>query len=255
VNPPGRRKEDDVNLVAKSLSPGGGGGAGHQYRQKGNEDSLIVAKAVRTPTGGIDREDMHTLVATTQKANSGRCHIEDTYIAHTLKAEGFDASEDGTGRGVPLVSATLYAKDGRGVHTDMTPNLIAYQCQGTNVGPMGTLRKGNGNEQGGGPFTIEVRGRNGECNLEYRDDGTANALRTPSGGRAGLGIGAIATRYAVRRLTPRECERLQGFPDGWTDVPFNGKPASDSARYRAIGNSMAVNVMRWIGTRIMECSQ
>lgn len=54
----------------------------------------------------------------------------------------------------------------------------------------------------------------------------------------------------VRRLTPLECERLQGFPDGWTDVPHNGKPASDSARYKALGNSMAVPVMRWIGERI-----
>lgn len=54
----------------------------------------------------------------------------------------------------------------------------------------------------------------------------------------------------VRRLTPLECERLQGFPDGWTDVPHNGKPASDSARYKSLGNSMAVPVMRWIGERI-----
>lgn len=54
----------------------------------------------------------------------------------------------------------------------------------------------------------------------------------------------------VRRLTPTECERLQGFPDGWTDVPYRGKPASDGPRYKALGNSMAVPVMRWIGERI-----
>lgn len=54
----------------------------------------------------------------------------------------------------------------------------------------------------------------------------------------------------VRRLTPTECERLQGFPDGWTDVPYRGKPASDGPRYKALGNSMAVPVMRWIGQRI-----
>ena len=54
----------------------------------------------------------------------------------------------------------------------------------------------------------------------------------------------------VRRLTPRECERLQGFPDGYTDVPYRGKPAADGPRYRALGNSMAVPVMRWIGERI-----
>lgn len=54
----------------------------------------------------------------------------------------------------------------------------------------------------------------------------------------------------VRRLTPRECERLQGFPDDWTLVPHRGKPATDVPRYKAIGNSMAVPVMRWIGGRI-----
>lgn len=56
--------------------------------------------------------------------------------------------------------------------------------------------------------------------------------------------------YIVRRLTPLECERLQGFPDGWTDIEYKGKQASDTARYKALGNSMAVPVMRWIGERI-----
>lgn len=55
---------------------------------------------------------------------------------------------------------------------------------------------------------------------------------------------------AVRRLTPRECERLQGFPDDWTLVPYRGKPAADGPRYRAAGNSMAVPCMAWIGRRI-----
>ena len=57
----------------------------------------------------------------------------------------------------------------------------------------------------------------------------------------------------IRRLTPVECERLQGFPDGWTAVPFRGKPADecpDTLRYKALGNSMAVPVMLWIGKRI-----
>lgn len=57
----------------------------------------------------------------------------------------------------------------------------------------------------------------------------------------------------VRKLTPRECERLQGFPDDWTRVPYRGKPAEkcpDGPRYKAIGNSMAVPVMRWIFERI-----
>lgn len=53
-----------------------------------------------------------------------------------------------------------------------------------------------------------------------------------------------------RRYTPRECERLQGFPDDFTLVPFRGKPAKDSPRYKALGNSMPVPVMCWIGRRI-----
>lgn len=60
----------------------------------------------------------------------------------------------------------------------------------------------------------------------------------------------IQTQMQVRRLTPVECERLQGFPDGWTDIQMNGKPTPDGPRYKALGNSMAVNVMSWIGDRI-----
>lgn len=63
----------------------------------------------------------------------------------------------------------------------------------------------------------------------------------------------VAYNYVVRRLTPRECERLQGFPDDWTLIPWRGKPAADcpdSHRYKAVGNSMAVPVMWYIGRRI-----
>jgi DNA (cytosine-5)-methyltransferase 1 len=64
---------------------------------------------------------------------------------------------------------------------------------------------------------------------------------------------AVFTPMAVRRLTPTECLRLQGFPDGWSQIPWKGKPASecpDGPQYKACGNSMAVPVMRWIGERI-----
>jgi site-specific DNA-cytosine methylase len=71
-----------------------------------------------------------------------------------------------------------------------------------------------------------------------------------TGTTGGAATIAVAQAYAVRRLTPTECERLQGFPDGWTAIPFRGKPASDGPRYKAIGNSMAVPVMKWIGERI-----
>jgi DNA (cytosine-5)-methyltransferase 1 len=63
----------------------------------------------------------------------------------------------------------------------------------------------------------------------------------------------VATPMAVRRLTPVECERLQGFPDNWSQIPWKGKPADqcpDGPRYKCAGNSMAVPVMRWIGEQI-----
>ena len=62
--------------------------------------------------------------------------------------------------------------------------------------------------------------------------------------------------WTVRRLMPIECERLQGFPDGWTDIPWRGKDsAPDGPRYKALGNSMCVQVMRWIGKRIADASE
>jgi len=62
-------------------------------------------------------------------------------------------------------------------------------------------------------------------------------------------VGALH-HMQVRRLTPRECERLQGLPDDYTLIPYRGKHAKDGPRYKALGNSMAVPVMRWIGQRI-----
>ena len=66
-------------------------------------------------------------------------------------------------------------------------------------------------------------------------------------------VSAVATDVCVRRLTPLECERLQGFPDNYTQIPWNGKEAKDcpdGLRYKALGNTMAVNVMTWLGMRI-----
>jgi site-specific DNA-cytosine methylase len=81
--------------------------------------------------------------------------------------------------------------------------------------------------------------------------------RNTSGGfsnsidHAAAGYMAIQA-MAVRRLTPVECERLQGFPDKYTDIQPNGKQTPDGPRYKALGNSMAVPVMAWIGKRIQE---
>lgn len=90
--------------------------------------------------------------------------------------------------------------------------------------------------------------------VAYTEEGTP-PLR---GGAGGNTIPSVATPTAVRRLTPLECERLQGFPDGWTQIPWRKKPAEecpDGPRYRALGNSMAVPVIRWIGERIAKSHQ
>jgi len=71
-------------------------------------------------------------------------------------------------------------------------------------------------------------------------------------GRNNGGENVMVQHMAVRRLTPTECERLQGFPDNYTDIKSKNKPTPDGPRYKALGNSMAVPVMAWIGQRIQE---
>ena len=76
---------------------------------------------------------------------------------------------------------------------------------------------------------------------------------TSGGGQAGQGYAAVRQNAVVRRMTPLECERLQGFPDNYTQIAWKGKPAHqcpDTPRYKAMGNSMAVPVMKWIGMGI-----
>jgi len=91
---------------------------------------------------------------------------------------------------------------------------------------------------------VSLRGRDGGGTAELSGE-VATALRSSQGGSDKA---HVLQRSTVRRLTPKECERLQGFPDDYTLIPG----ASDSARYKAIGNSMAVPVMRWIGRRIED---
>jgi DNA (cytosine-5)-methyltransferase 1 len=92
---------------------------------------------------------------------------------------------------------------------------------------------------------------------EPRENDYTNALSV-GGGKPGQGYQAVREGMAVRRLTPTECERLQGFPDGYTQIPWRNKPVDncpDGPRYKALGNSMAVPVMRWIGERIQMVNQ
>lgn len=119
-----------------------------------------------------------------------------------------------------------------------------------NVSPTVTSRWGTGGNNV--PLvnkTISIQG-----NLIGRDKGGPQGIgvaeNAPMYTLNATDVHGVAQSMAVRRLTPIECERLQGFPDNYTDIKFKGKDTPDGPRYKALGNSMAVPVMRWIGERI-----
>jgi DNA (cytosine-5)-methyltransferase 1 len=99
---------------------------------------------------------------------------------------------------------------------------------------------------GTGPTAMQPIGF--EANMSLQQPSTKNIFQTLTRRTHA----SVNIDMAVRRLLPRECERLQGFPDDYTDIKPNGKQTSDGPRYKALGNSMAVPVMAWIGKRIQE---
>lgn len=164
--------------------------------------------------GGMGRQDYET----------------ETLIAHSLRGEGFDASEDGTGRGTPLVPVAFAHQQGGSVDlhmaTDMGLTLQKSQTQAV-------------------AFTASDQANSFAWERDVYPTLNAQVPNDSSNIQQGVRLGS-----AVRRLTPRECERLQGFPDDFTLVPHRGKPMADGPRYKMLGNSMAVPVVRWIGERI-----
>ncbi|PJK02378.1 DNA (cytosine-5-)-methyltransferase [Lysobacteraceae bacterium NML75-0749] len=173
------------------------------------------------------------------------------------------------------VAATVsskWAKGSGGPAGDEAGNMVAYAIQAgalrqnPNAGPDGI------GVQAERAYTLEARAEvqcvvHGQENVLFINGGTIG--RAPQNGGNGLGIAddglsatltttdlhAVQYAHVVRRLTPRECERLQGFADDYTRIPWRGKPAAecpDGPRYRAIGNSWAVPVARWIGQRIND---
>ena len=161
---------------------------------------------LRSDGGDIGGGSETLMVLASAQANAKLTHdLAPTLITHSLTAS-IGATEDGTGRGTPLVPAH--------------PPAIAFGFDG------------------GQPS-------NPKATHQYTVEGTGPIIknRPPMVGASGM---------AVRRITPREAERLQGFPDDYTAVLYRGKPAADGPRYRALGNSMAVPVMRWIGERIQQ---
>jgi DNA (cytosine-5)-methyltransferase 1 len=154
----------------------------------------------------------------------------DVNLAHALTSEGHDASEDGTGRGTPLVVAVQDTRamdknqNGLGINDEG----VAYTLDGTGAQGVTALRMREGKPGGGkGPLLSEDE----SLTLGQANDQT---MFMPA---------------AVRRLTPVECCRLQGFPDDWLGEP-NEPP--DSPRYAALGDAVTVPVAEWIGRRLRE---
>lgn len=190
-------------------------------------------------------------------------------VTHTLRADGFDASEDGTGRGTPLVPVELTAfsckDDGRDATEDLPPTMRSMNFDKSHA-------------NAGGQLAIAFHARqdpdcSGDVTHPLDTDGTSIGIafdttqitsgenrNNPQPGdpchplSATAHPPAYATRYEVRRLTPKECCRLQGVPDDYLDIIYRGKPAADGPKYKALGNGFSVPVINWIGESIVAAN-
>jgi DNA (cytosine-5)-methyltransferase 1 len=148
------------------------------------------------------------------------------------------------------VCPTLPAAMGMGGgHTPLVPHPIAVDAYNQTINEKTSQTIGSSasdvNHYGAvlEPKVFDWQSGGDARGLNLKDTAQLQRCQTP----------ALLQTMAIRRLTPKECERLQGFPDDWTKIPYRNKPADqcpDGPRYKACGNSMAVPVMRWIGTRI-----
>lgn len=243
---------DDLPLTVGSLDSASGGADENDAEQGrlvaygGNRQSgpIDVATAVTAhggPHGRLDFETGTFVAAIAPALSSSNPYgdhegREGLLVAHTLRAEGFDASEDGTGRGIPLLPIGFNSREDPSVSGDVAGALGSSSPQAQavvfGIGSDAVDRSG----EGGGGSARERSGLNIVEDLQP-------ALRARPNN-------SVAAASKVRRLTPRECERLQGFPDDWTLITYRGKPAADGPRYKALGNSKAIPVVRWVGRRI-----
>ncbi|AWF33620.1 phage N-6-adenine-methyltransferase [Klebsiella oxytoca] len=274
------------------------------FESEGVRRDTPPSREPQTAVAALTARGVGTCGADDNQAQAGHIIAEcaNGDISHTLKAEGFDGSEDGTGRGVPViafgggntggnidVAACLTAKGQRidfevetfAVHGTQDPDFnrelahtlgrnhgqenaciaFSYKDHGADASEdlSPTLRAGNSdnsNANSGQPPAIAYAFKPGQ-GAKARGIGFAEE-QSPTLTSASSGTNltpAVMCGVSVRRLMPVECERLQGFPDNHTLISWRGKEAAecpDGPRYRAIGNSMAVPVMRWIGERIAD---
>lgn len=244
-------------------------------RQGGSFDEVIPIQEPNARTGKSLSNRQHGIGIGEEGDPMYTLNTKEHAIAFSAKDYGSDAGP---------ISPTLRAGGHAASHANggAMPAVAFHPTQDPISSTDGSIHAlGTGSDGGSATaavMTLAIRGCGEGCELEARDDGTANAILTPSGGRAGIGVGAIQHKMSVRRLTCVECERLQGFPDNWTLIPFatrRRKPADreetvaylmrhglsadeadkladtpDGPRYKAIGNSMAVPCMAFIGRRI-----
>lgn len=190
-------------------------------------------------------------------------------VTHSLTNEGHDASEDGTGRGTPIVAylgegamafhasqdpisgAVAPAQGANAVIGVMvTPLAIRGREHGAEIGPEGGPQGSLRSAGGGGSLhsLVSITSSDTPQATDLYDgaiDGeVTHSIRVGNGNAMG-GVPSLTEGTVVRRLTPIECERLQGYDDNWTDGQ------ADSARYRQLGNSVAVPCVEWIARRLI----
>ena len=214
----------------------------------------------RSAGGGLGTDfdcdgGLHVVNALTERPDRGGGNSEgQRLIAHALRADGFDASEDGTGRGTPIIADSLRSHPRPGSNS-LGALTVAYALNGhhgradgeseTFVIGIEQLTSVTHRGQPSNERAPTISGRGELLAFNARQDVSVSVSVSDSLGSRDTCHG-LATRSGVRRLTPRECERLHGFPDDYTAIPG----AKDGPRYKALGNSMAVPIMRWIGKRI-----
>lgn len=209
---------------------------------EGRRPVLLEPEGLRGNTPP-SRETGQSATAITQ---TGTKRAGNTFaIQGNIVGRGVNAGANGVGVSSDGSCYTLTAMDRHAVayswNGDVTPKHSEELCL--------TLRAGQGGEGLGVAYSI-VADTTPKIGEEI--NGT---LRSQGGG--GIVPPSVAQGSVVRRLTPIECERLQGFPDDFTKIPYRNKPAEDcpkGVRYKALGNSMAVPVMAWIGRKIEEAA-
>lgn len=242
---------DDVPCVAATLDASYGRLQGCSGQDANHGHSHLVVHGTQDPC--VLNDQAHTLGRNSGQENVLYCRE----VAQTITSnygKQLDNTNSALGPNIVAeISGTLGANHGnvKAEHA-WTGQLVAE------LSP--TLRSGN-MRNNSNPVTetsmlVAAFAENSRSELRYESgDGSITGALGCGGGKAGQGMPSAQVGTSVRRLTPRECERLQGMLDDYTLIPWRGKPASecpDGPRYKAIGNSKAVTVVRWIGRRILN---